>query len=147
MDPRAPDGSTFQRGAGAGAFGPFQADAVSVSRRLVEQLRPIGGSIAESPEARAEFEKRIIDPWLAEHPLRDLTFVRDSPVARFAEQSRELGDLSESVGTMEELAISLSQQLRIYLADMPRQVQGEVELMRSDMLASQELGACRATSI
>jgi hypothetical protein len=133
----------FSDGAGAGAFGPFQPDAVAVSRRLVEQLRQIGGTIAESPEARAAFEKRIIEPWLAEHPLSDLTFVRDSPVARFAEQSRELGDLAQSVGTMEELAISLSQQLRVYLADMPRHVQGEVDLMRSDMLSSQGVVAAQ----
>jgi hypothetical protein len=133
----------FSDGAGAGAFGPFQPDAVAVSRRLVEQLRQIGGTIAESPEARATFERRIIEPWVAEHPLHDLTFVRDSPVARFAEQSRELGDLAQSVGTMEELAISLSQQLRVYLADMPRHVQGEVDLMRSDMLASQGVVAAQ----
>ena len=100
----------FSEGAGAGAFGTFQPEAVAVSRRLVDQLREIGGSIAMSPEARTEFEHRIIDPWVAEHPLRDITFVRESPVARFAEQSRELGDVSQSVGTMEELAISLSQQ-------------------------------------
>ena len=41
----------------------------------------------------------------------------------------------QSVGTMEELAISLSQQARIYLADLPRQVRGEVDLMRADMPA------------
>jgi hypothetical protein len=94
-----------------------------------------------SPEARAEFEHRNIDPWVAEHPLRDITFVRESPVARFAEQSRELGDVSQSVGTMEELAISLSQQARIYMADMPRQMRGEADLMRIDMLASQDLAS------
>jgi hypothetical protein len=126
----------FTDGAGSEAFGPFQNDAVAVSRRMVEQLRQIGGSIAESPEARAAFEQRIIEPWLAEHPLRDLTFVRESPVSRFAEQSRDLGGVSQSVGTMEELAINLSQQLRVYLADMPRHVQGEVELVRSDLLSS-----------
>ena len=133
----------FSDGAGTGAFGPFQPEAVAVSRRLVEQLRQIGGSIAESPEARAAFEQRIIEPWLTEHPLRDLTFVRESPVARFAEQSRDLGGMSQSVGTMEELAVTLSQQLRIYLAEMPRQVQGEVDLMRSDMLTSQGVVAAQ----
>jgi hypothetical protein len=35
---------------------------------------------------------------------------------------------------MEDLALSLSQQARIYLADLPRQVRGELDLMRSDML-------------
>ena len=129
----------FSTGAGSSVFGTFQGDAVAVSRRLVDQLREIGGSIAESPEARTAFEQRLVEPWVTEHPLRDLTFVRDSPVARFAEQSRELGNLTGSVGTMEELAISLSQQLRVYLADLPKQVHGEVDLLRSDMLSSQEV--------
>jgi hypothetical protein len=42
----------FSEGAGAGAFGTFHPEAVAVSRRLVDQLREIGGSIAMSPEAR-----------------------------------------------------------------------------------------------
>ena len=131
----------FSEGAGAGAFGTFQPEAVEVSRRLVDQMREIGGSIAVSPEARAEFEHRVIDPWLAEHPLRDITFVRESPIARFAEQSRARGDTLQSVGTMEDLALSLSQQARIYLADLPRQVRGELDLMRSDMLPAEAVAS------
>ena len=45
----------------------------------------------------------------------------------------------ESVGTIEELAVSLSQQARIYLADLPRQVRGEVDLMRFDMLSPESV--------
>lgn len=134
----------FSEGAGAGAFGPFQPEAVEVSRRLVDQLREIGGSIAMSPEARAEFEQRIVDPWLAEHPLRDITFVRESPIARFAEQSRARGDTLQSIGTMEDLALSLSQQARIYLADLPRQVRGELDLMRSDILPAEGVASMQS---
>ena len=130
----------FSAGAGAGAFGAFQAEAVAVSRRLLDDVRAIGASITVSPEARAAFEQRIIDPWLVDHPLRDMTFVRESAIARFAEQTRDPGDLGQSVGTMEELASSLSQQARIYLADLPRQMRGEADLMRSDMLSAQEFG-------
>jgi len=124
----------FREGAGANAFGAFQPEAVQVSRQLVEQMREIGGSIAESPEARAEFERRVIDPWIAEYPLRDMTFVRESPMARFSEQSRARGDTLQAVGTIEDLAVGFSQQARIYLADLPRQLRGELDLMRSDML-------------
>jgi hypothetical protein len=130
----------FSTGAGASVFGTFQPEAVAVSRRLLEQVRVIAASIAVSPEARGGFEQRIIDPWLADYPLRDITFVRESPIARFSEQTREQGDVMQSVGTMEELAISLSQQARIYLADLPRQMRGEVDLMRTDMLSAQEFG-------
>ena len=42
---------------------------------------------------------------------------------------------------MEDLAISLSQQARIYLADLPRQVRGEVDLMRSDMLPAEDVAS------
>ena len=131
----------FREGAGAGAFGTFQPEAVEVSRRLLGQMREIGGSIAVSPQARAEFERRVIDPWLAEHPLRDITFVRESPMARFAEQSRARGDALQSVGTMEDLALSVSQQARIYLADLPRQLRGELDLMRSDMLPAESVAS------
>ena len=131
----------FANGAGAGAFGTFQPEAVEVSRRLVDQVREIGGSIAVSPEARTEFEHKFIDPWLADHPLHDITFVRDSPIARFAEQTRASGDMIQSVGTMEDLAVSLSQQARIYMADLPRQIRGEVDLMRSDLLPQESLAS------
>jgi hypothetical protein len=124
----------FSDGAASGAFGTFQPEAVDVSHRIVQQMREIGGSIAVSPEATVEFERKFIDPWLAEHPLQDITFVRESPIARFAEQSRARGDTLQSVGTIEDLALSLSQQARIYLADLPRQVRGEVDLMRADIL-------------
>ena len=131
----------FSDGAGAGAFGTLQPEAVAVSRRLADQMREIGGSIAVSPEKRAGFEHRVIDPWLADHPLRDITFVRESPIARFAEQSRARGDTLQSVGTMEDLALSLSQQARIYMADLPRQARGELELMRADMLPAEEVAS------
>ena len=104
-------------------------------------MRTIGGSIAVSPEATVEFERKFISPWVAEHPLGDVTFVRESPIAQFAEQSRVAGDVFQSVGTMEELAIGLSQQARIYLADLPRQVRGEIDLLRSDVLPAENLAS------
>jgi hypothetical protein len=131
----------FSEGAGAGAFGTLQPEAVGVSRRLVDQMREIGGSIAVTPQARDEFEHRFIDPWLAEHPLHDVTFVRESPIARFAEQFPARGDMFQSVGNLEQLAIGLSQQARIYLADLPRQVRGEVDLLRSDILPSEDFAS------
>jgi hypothetical protein len=129
----------FSEGAGAGAFGTFQDEVVAVSHRLVQQVREIGGSIAVSPETRVEFERRFIDPFLADHPLRDLTFIRDSSIARFAEQYPARGDILQSVGTMEDLAVGLSQQARIYLAELPRQVRGEVDLMRTDLLSAEDV--------
>lgn len=133
----------FSEGAGTSAFGPFQAEAVEISRGLVSQLREIGGSVAVSPAATAAFEHRFVDPWVAEHPLRDVGFIRESPIARFADQSRASGDILQSVGTMEELAVTLSQQARIYLADLPRQVRGEVDLVRSDLLPTEQLASMK----
>jgi hypothetical protein len=131
----------FSEGAGASAFGTFQPEAVDVSHRLVDQMREIGGSIAVSPATRDDFEHKFIDPWLAENPLHDITFVRNSPIARFAEQSRERGDALQAVGTMEELALILSAQARIYLAELPRQLRGEADLMRSDVLSSETVAS------
>ena len=44
---------------------------------------------AEVDRAATEIEREAtdVDPWLAAHPLRDLSFVRDSPIARFARQA------------------------------------------------------------
>ena len=128
-------------GAGADAFGTFQPEAVEVSRRLVDQVRTIGNSIAVSPEAAADFERRVIDSWLTAHPLRDTSFARESPMARFADQSRASGDTLQSVGTMEDLAIGVTQQARIYLADLPRQIRGELDLMRYDILTAEDVRA------
>ena len=44
----------FTEGAGTGAFGTFQPEAVEVSHRLVQQMREIGGSIAVSPAATVQ---------------------------------------------------------------------------------------------
>lgn len=129
----------FSDGAGAGAFDTFQPEVVAVSHRLVEQIREIGNSIAVSRETRVDFEHRFIDPFLADHPLRDLTFIRESSIARFAEQFPARGDVLQSVGTMQDVAIGLSQQVRIYLAELPRQVRGEVDLMRTDLLAGEDV--------
>ncbi len=131
-------------GAGAKAFGTFQPEAVAVSRRLLTQVQEIASSIAVSPEARAQLERDIVDPWVATHPLPDMTFVRDSPVARFAEQAQARGDVFQSVGTMEDLIQSLAQQARIYLADLPRQVRGEIDLMRADILPADTLAATQS---
>src|SRR5262245_20643583 len=91
----------FREGSGRDAFGPFQPEAVEVSGRLGAQMREITASIAVSPEAQAELEHQIIDPWIVEHPLRDITFVRESPIARFAEQSAVRGDALQAVGSIE----------------------------------------------
>jgi hypothetical protein len=107
-------------GAGAKAFGPFQPEAVEVSRRLLLQIQEIASSIAVSPEARDQLEREVVDPWVAAHPLPDLTFVRESAVAGFAEQAQARGDFFQSVGTIEEVLQSLAQQARIYLADLPK---------------------------
>jgi len=124
----------FTTGASASAFGPFQKDVVDVSSRLVAGVRDIGSYIAVSADARDRIERDVVDSWAAAHPLRDVGFVRESAVARFAEQMRERGQVFQSVGTIEDMLTSLAQQMRIYLADLPKQVRGEVDLLRSDTL-------------
>ena len=114
----------FTEGAGAAAFGAFQADAVEASRKLLGQLREVGDSIAVSREATAQLERNVVDPWLALHPIHDLSFARESPISRFADQARARGDAFQSVGSIEDILISLSTQARIYLSDLPRHVRG-----------------------
>lgn len=124
----------FTTGVEANAFGPFQKDVVDASNRLVTGVREIGAYIAVSPDARDKIERDLVDSWAAAHPLRDLAFSRESAVARFTEQMRERGEVFQSVGTIEEMLTSLAHQLRIYAADVPRQVRGEIDLLRSDSL-------------
>ena len=131
----------FTTGAAANAFGPFQKDVVDVSSRLVTGVRDIGAYIAVSPDARDRIERDLVDSWAVAHPLRDLAFSRESAVARFTEQMRERGEVFQSVGTIEEMLISLTHQMRIYLADMPRQVRGEIDLLRSDAVPPSTLEA------
>lgn len=131
----------FREGPGSTAFGAFQSEALEVSGRLVAEIRALSGSIAVSPEARVELERRIIEPWVVEHPLRDIAFVRESPIARLADQVVEGGDVLQSVGTIEEMVSSLSQQARVYMADLPRQVRGEIDLLRSDVLPPERVSS------
>jgi hypothetical protein len=130
-------------GAAAKAFGPFQPEAVETSRRLLVQIQEIASSIVVSPEARDQLERDVVDPWVATHPLSDLTFVRDSAVARFAEQAQASGDVFQSVGTIEDVLQSFEQQMRIYLADLPRQVRGEIDLLRADVLPTDTLATAQ----
>jgi hypothetical protein len=134
----------FTTGAGATAFGQFQPEAVGVSRHVLDQMQEIADSIAVSPDARDELERDVVDPWVVANPLPDLTFVRESPVARFAEQAQARGDVFQSVGTIEELLRSLAQQARIYLADLPEQVRGEIDLLRADVLPADALAAAQS---
>src|SRR5262245_49080308 len=131
----------FREGSGRNAFGPFQLEALEVSGRLVAQMRVIAASVAVPAEAQAELDHLLVDPWIVEHPLRDITFVRESPIARFAEQSAARGDALQAVGSIEEMVNSLSQQARIYVADLPRQVRGEIDLLRSDVLPPELLSS------
>jgi hypothetical protein len=124
----------FATGAAANAFGPFQRDVVDVSNRLTAGIREIGAYIAVSPDGRDQFERERVDAWATAHPLRDLSFSRESAVARFAEQMRERGEVFQSVGTIEDMLTSLTHQMRLYLADAPRQLRGEIDLMRADVL-------------
>ena len=131
----------FSEGAGAGAFGTFQPEAVEVSRRLVDQMREIGGSIAVSPRqgTSSSTDSSIRgSPNILSMTSRSSANLR-LPASR--NNSRARGDMFQSVGTMEELAVSLSQQARIYLADLPRQVRGEVDLMRADILPSEDFAS------
>ncbi len=123
----------FSRGAAAKAFGPFQSEAVDVSRRLVSHVRDIGGSITVSSDANDRLERDLIDPWLTAHPLHDIEFVRESPMVRFAEYVRARGDVFQSVGGLEETLLDLSQHTQAYLNDLPRLVRGEVDLLRADV--------------
>ena len=131
----------FADGDGAAAFGTFQPEAVEVSRRLVNQLREIGDSITVSRDATVQLERTVVDPWLAQHLLHDLTFTRESPIARFADLARARGDAFESVGTIEEVLTNLSTQLRLFLGDLPRQVRGEIDLLRSDALPPDDVAS------
>jgi hypothetical protein len=65
-------------------------------------------------------------------------------MARFAEQSAAQGDAFQSVGTIEEVVSNLSQQARIYLAELPRQVQGELDLLRSEVLPPERLDSLQS---
>ena len=45
---------------------------------------------------------------------------------------------------MEELAVTVAQQARIYLAELPRQVRGEVDLVRSELLPAENLASMQS---
>jgi hypothetical protein len=99
------------------------------------------------PDYRVEtFRARMHEyaiTFAAEVDLQDVSFVRPSPIAQFADQSRAAGDTFQSVGTLEDAVIALSQQPRIYLADMP-QLREEFDFMRSEVLPGERVASMQS---
>lgn len=131
----------FTTGAGAAVFGDQQAIAVNVSRELAVRIRDIGSSVARSPAEMRTIEQDWIDPWVEANRIDNLHFLRESSIDRFAELAFVQGGTWEQFASIEEQAIRLMVQTRIYLAELPKMARWQAELFREEALDDERIHA------
>ena len=69
-----------------------------------------------------------------QHPLRDITFVRESPMRASRNNRGRPATRCSRSGPWRIWRSASRSRLRIYFADLPRQARGELDLMRADVL-------------
>lgn len=131
----------FTTGAGAAVFGDQQAIAVNVSHELAVRIRDIGSSVARSPAEMRTIEQDWIDPWVEANRIDNLHFLRESSIDRFAELAFVQGGTWEQFASIEEQAIRLMVQTRIYLAELPKMARWQAELFREEALDDERIHA------
>jgi hypothetical protein len=134
----------FSSGAGAEAFGPFQAEVVAVCNGLVERILMIRDSVRTGDDAMSSTESEIIEPWIAAHPIADFSFNRESAIAPFSKYAREGASTFQSVSNINEQITLLTNMLRMALANMPKQVQWEAALILQELAKPEEIAGLLA---
>lgn len=129
----------FAKGAGADAFGPFQPEVVAVCEGLVTQILEIRDALKTHDDAMAVTESDLIEPWIAAHPIADFSFNRQSTIAPFAELAPKSGGTFQTVSNINQQITVLTNQIRLALADMPKHVQWEADLIAQELAGPEEI--------
>ena len=143
VDAGAPDRSTpHHRSRCKGIrprYNPKRLRSRSVSSRR-SRKSPV--QIAVSPEARDQLERDVVDPWVATHPLPDMSLSATLPSPASPNRRRRAAtSFSRSVPSKRSSrACPTDADL---LADLPRQVRGEIDLLRADVLPTDTLATAQ----
>jgi hypothetical protein len=125
-------------GAGGSAFGEGQPIAIETCAALardVEDLaiRLMGG---EDPEGA----RKAVETWAAEHPMRDMSFIRESTATLTVGLVGEKpGGAFAAVESMEEQMEELTYRLSVIAGWLPTRIDAQVELMMLDATGGEGL--------
>lgn len=120
----------FRDGAGNSLFGGHQRIAIEASERLNAEIWRLGESLTSGGDP-AEARRRIGE-YVAEHPIENLSFVRDPTADLYSnfDTSRRSG-AGAAIGGINDAVDDLSKRLTIYAAHLPREARWQAELAAS----------------
>ncbi len=123
----------FRDGAGSDLFGDYQEIAIEAAEWLKSDVWRLAESITLSGDpARARGE---IAEFVAEHPIGDLYFLRDSvePLLATMVKRRSHG-AGAVIGGISEAVDDLSKRLTIYAAHLPKEARWQAEIAAIEMM-------------
>ena len=115
-------------GAGATVFGPWQDLASVATDTLQQQIYDL--ILLVKPDEEFEQFRQMINVHVAENPLRDLTFTRQSTMGYMAPLMSAVGPGGLSAtGAMNEQMRVLNDRMAIYAEFVPKHIRWQTELM------------------
>ena len=125
-------------GPGQDLFGDQQADAVATAKILERRIHALGVMASESGDISGLEEN--LEPWVRQHPLRDLQFTRESTTPFWAEYVASRGGAMAAVGRMEESLEDLLARMDIMSENLRKQARWETQLLMGEAMAGGEIG-------
>lgn len=133
----------FTRGAGSDLFGDRQHIAVEAVEWLDREVWRLGESVTLSGDPSRT--RREVAQFVAEHPIDDLYFLRDSvePLLVTMQEARSgRGGTGTVIGGINETVDDLSKRLTIYAAHLPDEARWQAQLAALEMM---QQPPCRIT--
>lgn len=127
----------FESGAGSELFAEWQPQVVATARILERRAHALGLSGTLSGDI-SPLESKL-DPWVREHPLQDLNFIRESTTPFWAEYITNKGGGLQSVSRMEDSLHDMVSRLDILTENLRKQARWETELLLEESLTTGEL--------
>jgi hypothetical protein len=122
----------YRDGAGSNLFGEYQHIVIEASAWLNRDIWRLAESLSLSGDpARARKE---IAEFVAEHPIDDMYFLRDSVESLLAVMKKgRSGGAGAVIGGINEAVDDLSRRLTIYAAHLPKEARWQAELAAIEM--------------
>ena len=125
-------------GAGSAYFGEWQSLAVATAQQLEIQAHELARYSSETSDV-AWIDGQLED-WAQQHPLQDLRFIRESTIPQWAKlAAKSGGGTFATVGRMEVTLQDLITRLDIMGYQMQKRLRWEIELLRDESLAANEV--------
>jgi len=135
----------LDEGAGRDLFGALQPIAVEATKGLDRELWELGSSLTISGDpAKA---RQDIEQWVAEHPIDDVYYRRDSTrsLLQTLSASRR-GGIGALAGGLDDTVNDLAMRMTIYADQLPYQARWQAELMALDMLGDVDVEKLAGTT-